>query len=207
MQFFKRITDRKIGESRDLDADAAGRRLRLLVVDENQTARTVIARRLSYLNYDVALAENGFVALNILVTRPVDIILIDMGLTELPALATMKRIRESGLAPESAFVMITSRVDNASAVEALKAGADDHVVKPFDFDLLDARLRHVATRAEAVGALSRQYADLDARVARRAMELGETREALTEMQRDRARLVSSIQALHDEIERLNAARA
>ncbi|WP_336970177.1 response regulator [Sphingobium aromaticiconvertens] len=207
MQFFKRNTDRPVGEGKDGDADTAGRRLRLLVVDENQTARTVIARRLSHLNHDVALAENGFVALNILITRPVDIILIDMGLILLPALATMKRIRESGLAPACAIVMITSRTDSASAVEALKAGADDHIVKPFDFDLLDARLRHVATRAEAVGAFSRQYAELDARVARRAMELGETREALTEMQRDRARLVSSIQALHDEIERLNAARA
>jgi DNA-binding response OmpR family regulator len=207
MQFFKRTSDSRVGEGKDGDADNAGRRLRLLVVDENQTARTVIARRLSHLNHDVVLAEDGFVALNILVTRPVDIILIDMGLTLLPAIATMKRIRESGLAPGCAIVMITSRIDSASAVEALKAGADDHVVKPFDFDLLDARLRHVATRAEAVGALSRQYAELDARVARRAMELGETREALTEMQRDRARLVSSIQALHDEIERLNAARA
>lgn len=207
MQFFKRNTDNLIGEGKNGDADNAGRRLRLLVVDENQTARTVIARRLSHLNHDVALAESGFAALNMLVTRPVDIILIDMGLTLLPAIATMKRIRESGLAPGSAIVMITSRIDSASAVEALKAGADDHIVKPFDFDLLDARLRHVASRAEAVGALGRQYAELDARVARRAMELGETREALTEMQRDRARLVSSIQALQDEIERLNAARA
>jgi DNA-binding response OmpR family regulator len=206
MQFFKRSTDTGADEGLEHNPDMARRRLRLLVVDENPTARTVMGRRLSHLNYDVALAENGFVALNILVTRPVDIVLIDMGLILLPAIATMQRIRESGLAPRSSFVMITGRIDNASAVEALKAGADDHIIKPFDFDLLDARLRHVAARAEAVGALSRQYAELDARVARRAMELGETREALTEMQRDRARLVSSIQALHDEIERLNAAR-
>lgn len=207
MQFFKRNTDRRVEDGKGGDADKAGRRLRLLVVDENETARTVIARRLSHLNHDVALAEDGHVALSMLVTRRVDIILIDMGLTLLPAIATMKRIRESGLAPAVAIVMITSRLDSASAVEALKAGADDHIVKPFEFDLLDARLRHVAARSEKVGALSRQYAELDARVARRAMELGETREALTEMQRDRARLVSSIQALHDEIARLNAAHS
>jgi two-component system response regulator MprA len=89
----------------------------------------------------------------------------------------------------------------------LKAGADDYLAKPFDFNLLDARLRHVAGRADAVGALSRQYAELDARVARRAMELGETREALTQMQRDRAQLLSSIQVLHEEINRLSSARA
>lgn len=207
MGFFKRNLGQRAQGPEMAEGPRPQRRLRVLLIDEDSTARSVIARRLSHLNYDVALAENGFIALNLLVTRPVDIILIDMGLTLLPAIATMKRIRESGLAPGSAIVMITSRIDSASAVEALKAGADDHIVKPFDFDLLDARLRHVASRAEAVGALGRQYAELDARVARRAMELGETREALTEMQRDRARLVSSIQALQDEIERLNAARA
>lgn len=59
MQFFKRTMDRPVGEAKDSDADSAGRRLRLLVVDENQTARTVIARRLSHLNHDVALATTG----------------------------------------------------------------------------------------------------------------------------------------------------
>jgi DNA-binding response OmpR family regulator len=202
MQFFKRTTNRQASH-----AGIVGRRLRLLVIDENPTARTVMARRLSHLNHDVALADNGFAALTMLATRPVDIILIDMGLTQLAAIATMQRIRESRLAPGSAIVMITSRTDSASAVEALKAGADDYLAKPFDFNLLDARLRHVAGRADAVGALSRQYAELDARVARRAMELGETREALTQMQRDRAQLLSSIQVLHEEINRLSSARA
>jgi DNA-binding response OmpR family regulator len=202
MQFFKRTTNRQASH-----AGIVGRRLRLLVIDENPTARTVMARRLSHLNHDVALADNGFAALTMLATRPVDIILIDMGLTQLAAIATMQRIRELRLAPGSAIVMITSRTDSASAVEALKAGADDYLAKPFDFNLLDARLRHVAGRADAVGALSRQYAELDARVARRAMELGETREALTQMQRDRAQLLSSIQVLHEEINRLSSARA
>ncbi|HEX7743276.1 MAG TPA: response regulator, partial [Sphingobium sp.] len=117
------------------------RRLRMLLVDENETARTVIARRLSHLHYDVAVAENGFVALSRLLTRPVDIILIDMGLTVLGGIATMKKIRAAGLAGHASFMMITGRQDSAAQVEALEAGADDHVVKPFDFDVLDARIR------------------------------------------------------------------
>jgi len=179
---------------------------RLLLVDENPTARAVAARRLSHLNYDVVLAENGFIALNLLVTRPVDIILIDTSLTMLPAVALMQKIRAANLAGNACFVMIAGRLDSQSIVEALDAGADDQVVKPFDFDVLDARLRHLCQRAEQVGALARHNAELDARIARRAVELGETREALREMQIDRARLVSSIQALHDEVERLQAAQ-
>lgn len=205
MPIFKRNRVRR-SVSDSLPETRAQRRLRLLLVDENPTARAVVARRLSHLNYDVALAENSFVALNLLVTRPVDVILIDMGLAMLPAIATMQKIRAAHLAGSACFVMIAGRQDHQSIVEALEAGADDHVVKPFDFEILDARMRHLCQRAEEVGTLARHNAEMDARIARRAVELGETREVLREMQQDRARLVSSIQALHDEVERLNAAR-
>lgn len=206
MQFWKRDRISQPQTDNAPESLRAARRLRLLLVDEDATSRAVVARRLSHLGYDVALAENGFTALTMLVARPVDIILIDMGLTLLPGIATMRKIRAAGLAENACFVMIGGRNDRVCAVEALDAGADDHVVKPYDFDLLDARLRHLCARAEQVGTLARHNAELDARIARRALELGETRDALAEMQADRARLVSSIQALHDEIARLNAAR-
>lgn len=206
MQFWKRDRISQPQTDNAPEGLRTARRLRLLLVDEDATSRAVVARRLSHLGYDVALAENGFTALTMLVARPVDIILIDMGLTLLPGIATMRKIRAAGLAENACFVMIGGRNDRVCAVEALDAGADDHVVKPYDFDLLDARLRHLCARAEQVGTLARHNAELDARIARRALELGETRDALAEMQADRARLVSSIQALHDEIARLNAAR-
>jgi DNA-binding response OmpR family regulator len=204
MRFFKRG---RIGTGDGLEAPEltrAPRRLRLLVIDEDPTARAVLGRRLSHRDYDVALAENGLVAMNLLAGRPMDLILIDMGMTLLSGIATLQKIRAGGLAAQACFVTIGGRGDRHCAVEALAAGADDHVIKPFDLDLLDARLRHVRARAETMAALARHNAELDARIARRAVELGETRVALREMQVDRARLVSSIQALHDEIERLNA---
>lgn len=207
IQFFKRNRSRHPDSLGKADKGQPQRRLRLLLVDENPTARAVIARRLSHLNYDIVLAENGFIALTLLVTRPVDAILIDMDLTMLPAVATMQKIRAANLAGNACFVMIAGRLDGQSTIEALEAGADDHVVKPFDFDVLDARLRHLCHRADAMGALTRHNADLDARIARRAVELGETRETLRELQADRARLVSSIQALQDEVTRLQSAPA
>lgn len=206
MQIFRRSQRNGARNPMDEGAPRMERRLRILVVDENPTARAVIARRLSHLGYDVGLAENGLAALSLLIVRPVDIILLDMGLTLLSAVATMDKIRASALSPQACFVTMAGRLERPLAVEALAAGADDHIAKPLDFDLLDARLRHLCVRAEEMGALNRHNAELDARIARRAVELGETREALNELQADRARLVSSIQALHDEIARLNAAR-
>lgn len=204
MPFFKRNQTLQLDNSDEGSRARLPRRLRVLLIDENPTARAVVARRLSHLNYDVALADNGFVALNLLVTHRVDIILIDMGLTMLPAVATMKKVRAANLAASACIVMIAGRLDSQLTVEALDAGADDYVVKPFDFDIFDARLRHLCYRAEQMGALTRHNAELDARIARRAVELGETRETLRELQVDRARLVSSIQALHDELERVTA---
>ncbi|HKT77688.1 MAG TPA: response regulator [Sphingobium sp.] len=206
MQFFKAPLVRRVEREEMIDAPRPMRRRRVLLVDEDATARAVIARRLSHLHYDVAVAENGFVALNRVLSRSFDIILIDMGLTALPGIATMKKIRAAGLAGHASFVMITGRQDSSAQIEALEAGADDHIAKPFDFDVLDARLRHLCARAEEVDTLTRHNAELDARIARRAVELGETREAMKEMQADRARLVSSIQALHEEIARLSAGR-
>jgi DNA-binding response OmpR family regulator len=210
MQFWN-PSSLRIGDVTEITGKATGstqqqRRLRLLLIDEDATARAVIARRLSHLHYDVAVADNGFAALNQLVARPVDIILIDMGLTMPDGIATMRKIHAAGLADCSSFIMITGRSDSAALVEALEAGADDHVVKPFDFDVLDARMRHLASRTERLSALTRHNAELDARIARRAVELGETREELKEIQADRARLVSSIQALQDEIARLSLDR-
>lgn len=207
MPFFTRNRSPRPGSSGEMARAPSQRRLRLLLIDENPTARTVIGRRLSHLNYDVALAENGFIALNTLITRPVDAILIDVGLTMLPAIATMRKIRATNLAGKACFVMIAGRLDSQFTIEALAAGADDHIVKPFDFDVLDVRLRHLCQRADEMGALTQHNAELDARIARRAVELGETRETLREMQADRARLVSSIQALQDEVARLQSAQA
>jgi cell division protein FtsB len=78
-------------------------------------------------------------------------------------------------------------------------------VKPFDFDVLDVRIRHLVARADAMNMLIRHNDLLDARIARRAVELGQTRAELEELHADRARLVQSIQALHDELQRVSAA--
>ena len=203
MQFLKRMVVRQ--DRAIADKAAWGRkRLRLMVVDENPTAREVMARRLSQQGHDVTLAEDGFRALSLLQTRPVDIVLIDMDLLLLPAVTMLRKIRSSHIASDACFVMIADRPDAPSTLAALDAGADDMVVKPFDFDILNARLLHLSRRAEQMGALARHNAELDARIARRAVELGEARDALQDMQIDRARLMSAITVLQAEIDRLQS---
>ena len=182
---------------------AGERRIRLLVVDENPTALDVLGRRLSHLGHDVTLADSGLAASNLLVAQRFDLVLLEMAMPTLSGVQTLKKMRGSGLLGGTSVVMMTGRGDAAAVVEALDAGADDHVVKPFDFEVLDARIRHILARANHLEMLTRHNESLDARIARRAVELGEARAELEELQSDRARLVASIQSLHNEIERLN----
>ncbi len=194
----------KVSPDEEQPQPVSPRRLRLLLVDENSTARAVIGRRLSHRHYDVTVVEDGFAAQKTLIIQPSDIILIDMDLQLLPAIGTMEKIRAAHPAGHACIVMIGGASDTPKMIAALDAGADDHIVKPFDFEMLDARLRRVHARAERVNLLSRQYAELDARIARRAMELGETRETLRQLELDRARLMASVDHLQAEVARLSA---
>ncbi|MBK5264506.1 MAG: response regulator [Alphaproteobacteria bacterium] len=203
MQIFKREKAQDISD--DEKGPIAGhRRTRLLVVDEDPIALSVMARRLSHRGHDVVLAENGIVALSLMQAQRFDLIIIDMMMAMLSGIDTMKKMRASGLLGNAVIMMISGRSDSHAVVEALAEGADEHIVKPFDFDVLDARIHHLVSRAEQMNLLVRHNDQLDARIARRAVELGETRAELEELHVDRARLVASIQSLHDELQRVTA---
>jgi DNA-binding response OmpR family regulator len=202
MRFFKLGSD-KVAADDDAPAKPQ-RRLRLLVVDEDATALAVMGRRLAHRGYDVVLAENGIAALGLMQAQRFDLILMDMQMALLSGIDTMKKMRAAGLLGNAVIMLISGRSDGNAAVEALAEGADDHIIKPFDFSVLDARIRHLVARAEQMHMLVRHNDTLDARIARRAVELGETRAELEELHADRVRLVQSIQALHDELQRLSA---
>ncbi|MFX7887154.1 response regulator, partial [Acinetobacter baumannii] len=82
------------------------------------------------------------------------------GLSGLQMLAEIRATRETADLP---VIMITGRSDPQAVVEALAAGADDHIAKPFDFAVLVARVDRVVERARRIAALKRSNATLDAR--------------------------------------------
>ncbi|AUW56947.1 LuxR family transcriptional regulator [Sphingobium sp. SCG-1] len=187
-------------------ANAVTRRLRLLVVEENADTRSIIGRRLSHMGYDVALAEGGPSAMSLLSEQHFDLVLIDASIAT-AGIATLRKMQASGLMEYAGVLLIIGRADSAAMIEALDAGADDTIVKPFDFDVLDARIRHIVSRARCVADLKRQNAQLDARVALRAVELGEARSQIAELSADRGRYADSILTLKLTLDSLNAARA
>ena len=176
----------------------------ILAVDDSRTNLSVLGRRLAHLGYLTALSDTGAEALDLIAARGFDLILLDMVMPRMSGIHVLREIRGSRDTADLPVIMLTGRSDPAAAVEALAAGADDHVAKPFDFDVLAARIARTLARSRRIADLKRSNAALDARIAARAVELGETRTQLAATRADRQRLVASIQALNDQVERLKA---
>jgi DNA-binding response OmpR family regulator len=167
----------------------------LLVVDDSRTNLGVIGKRLSHLGYPVVLSDNGREALDLIAARGFDLVLLDMVMPEMSGLQVLAEIRGMRETADLPVIMVTGRSDSTAAVETLKAGADDHIAKPYDFNVLAARIDRAIGRARRISDLKRANATLDARIAARAMELGEVRNELAETRADRLRLIASIQML------------
>jgi two-component system, OmpR family, response regulator len=175
----------------------------ILVVDDSRTNLNVIGKRLTTAGYTVVLCDNGPEALGLIAARPFDLVLLDMMMPVMPGVRVLSEIRANRMTADLPVIMITGRSDPAAVVEALAAGADDHVAKPFAFEVLTARIERTMARARRIADLKRTTATLDARVAARAVELGEVKTELAASQADRIRLIASLQALHNEVARLS----
>jgi DNA-binding NtrC family response regulator len=134
---------------------------RILVVEDEAGIRLALSGLLRRDGYEVALAESGEQALALFAEEPADLVLTDLalgrGASGLDVLRAVKARR-----PETAVVMITAHGSEKIAVEAMKAGAEDYVPKPFDND----ELRVVVQRALERTRLEREHRLLLERVDR-----------------------------------------
>ncbi len=107
---------------------------RVLVVDDDRAVRNVLSVLLGKEGHDVALAETGEEALEQLAQRPVDVVLTDVAM---PGMGGMKLLVElKGRWPEIRVVVMTGYGSVMDAVAAMKAGADDYIIKPPSKDTL-----------------------------------------------------------------------
>jgi two-component system KDP operon response regulator KdpE len=111
----------------------------ILIVDDDPAFRKGLAASLKTSGYSVDLARNGEEALYYVGERPVDLVLLDINMPEIGGVEACRRIR--ALAPQSGIVMLTVRDAEDDKVQALEAGADDYITKPFRLRELIAGLR------------------------------------------------------------------
>jgi len=122
---------------------------RVLVVDDEPGMRRALAINLSARGWDVTEAPDGTTALAAAASAHPDVVLLDLGLPDLDGLEVIAGIRGWSDVP---IIVLTARTSSADTVDALDAGADDYVTKPFAMDVLLARLRAALRRVGAGGA-------------------------------------------------------
>ncbi len=117
---------------------------RVLVVEDDPELRRALALNLTARGYQIHTAADGGEALSQAAARLPDVILLDLGLPDLDGMDVLRAIRGSSRTP---IVVLSGRTSSGDKVDALEAGADDYVTKPFDINELVARLRAVTRRS------------------------------------------------------------
>jgi len=117
---------------------------RIMIVDDDPQIRRVLRTALIAQGYEVWDARNGEEALEKLRDEKVDLIVLDMNMPQMNGLETCRTIRSSS---DVAIIMLTVRDAESDKVEALDAGADDYMTKPFSSPELLARIRAALRRA------------------------------------------------------------
>lgn len=129
----------------------------ILVVDDDPKICSVLRRGLRFEGYDVHVAEDGPQALEIAREEPPDLVLLDVMLPGMDGLEVCRRLRRGTSMP---ILMLTARDAVPDRIAGLDSGADDYLVKPFDFDELLARIRALLRRVQPSDEAVLTFADL-----------------------------------------------
>ncbi len=113
-------------------------KLSLLIVEDDQAVRSLIASTLQLHGYTFHLAKNGTQALMEATLYVPDIMLLDLGLPDIDGVDIIKKVRTWSTLP---IIVISARSEDKDKIDALDAGADDYITKPFSVDELLARIR------------------------------------------------------------------
>jgi len=123
--------------------------MRILIADDDPQILRALKVTLGARGYEIVTASNGSAALSQAINHHPDLVMLDLGMPELNGIEVIEGLRGWTQVP---ILVVSGRTDAADKVEALDAGADDYVTKPFAIDELLARIRALTRRLPSAGA-------------------------------------------------------
>jgi two-component system response regulator MprA len=132
-------------------------RSRILVVDDDPEIVSFLRRGLIFEGYAIEIAGNGVEALAKLRDKEPDLVILDVMMPGIDGIEVSKRFRQVSDTP---ILMLTAKGTVADKVAGLDSGADDYLVKPFDFDELLARVRALVRRNQTGAKGVLRFSDL-----------------------------------------------
>jgi len=145
---------------------------RVLVIDDEPQILRALRRSLEAQDYDVATADGGEEGLALAAAHTPNLVVLDLGLPDLEGTEVIRRLRSWTDVP---VIVLSVREGRSDKIEALDAGADDYVTKPFDVEELLARMRAALRRTDADLAEEPElrFGDLQVDLGRRLVRLGD----------------------------------
>ena len=145
--------------------------MKILVIEDEPKVATFIKKGLEELEYDVDIAYDGNIGKNLALKNNYDLILLDIIIPLINGLELCKQIKEAK--PQQPIIMLTALGSTNDKVTGFDAGADDYLVKPFEFKELIARIKSLVKRTSGIIEHSSKITvadlelDLDKKIARR----------------------------------------
>jgi two-component system copper resistance phosphate regulon response regulator CusR len=133
--------------------------MRVLIVEDEPELADFLCRALREATWAADRADSGSAALTLLAVNPYDLVVLDIGLSDIDGFEVCRRYRASG--GRTPLLMLTARDALDDRVHGLDAGADDYLTKPFAVDELLARLRALARRPPTAHDVVLRYADVE----------------------------------------------
>ena len=144
--------------------------MRILVVEDEKDLNNIITKHLKKNNFSVDSVFNGEEALEYLDYGTYDLIILDIMLPKVNGYEVIKKLRENK--NETAVLMLTARDSIEDKIKGLDLGADDYLIKPFDFGELLARIRALVRRKYGNTSNTREIDDLCIDIAKKTVVRG-----------------------------------
>lgn len=122
--------------------------MRILLVDDSRTIRNIQKNVLAQIGYsDVVEAADGLEALNQIAEHKPELVLVDWNMPNMDGITLVRKIRETDR--KLPLVMVTTEAEKSRVLEAIKAGVNNYVVKPFTAETLSEKITQTLAKAAA----------------------------------------------------------
>ncbi|MBI5743143.1 MAG: response regulator transcription factor [Elusimicrobia bacterium] len=120
--------------------------MKVLVADDDNTFRMLVTELLSEAGYELSAHENGLLAWNALQAEGADLAVLDINMPEMDGIELLGRIRSDERFKNMPVLLLTIKAFTEDQVQGYERGADDYLTKPFDNDVLVARVKVLERR-------------------------------------------------------------
>ncbi len=127
--------------------------LKVLVVDDFPTMRRIVKNLLKQIGFEnIDEAEDGMMALQKLQKDKYGLVVSDWNMPNMEGIDLIRKIRQDAALKDTPFLMVTAEAEKEKVIEAIKAGVDNYIVKPFTAEVLKEKLEKISDKRKSLKA-------------------------------------------------------